>query len=80
MLLTMRTTLSLDPDVLETVRALATQRGTSIGAVLSDLARRGLRSGTAPDRGSRNGIPLLPIGSDSQVVTPDLVASILDEA
>jgi hypothetical protein len=75
----MRTTLTIDPDVFETARALAAQRGVSLGAVISDLARRGLRSGSAPDRVARNGIPLLPVTHDPRVVTPELVASILDE-
>jgi hypothetical protein len=79
MLQFMRTTLTLDPDIMETARALASQRGVSIGAVISDLARQGLRGGSAPERASRNGIPLLPVGNDSRVVTPELVASILDE-
>jgi hypothetical protein len=80
MLQHMRTTLTIDPDVFETARALAAQRGLSIGAVISDLARRGLRGGAAPAPASRNGIPLLPVGDDPQVVTPELVAALLDEA
>lgn len=75
----MRTTLTLDPDIFEMARALAAQRGVSIGLVVSELARRGLRGDSSPERALRNGIPLLPVGSDPTVVTPELVASILDE-
>jgi hypothetical protein len=38
----MRTTLSLDDDVLASARVLARQRGESLGAVISELARKGL--------------------------------------
>jgi hypothetical protein len=79
MLQVMRTTLTIDPDIVETARALAAQRGVSIGAVISDLARRGLRGDSPAAPAQRNGIPLLPVGSDSRVVTPELVAAILDE-
>ena len=75
----MRTTLTLDPDIFETARALAAQRGVSIGSVVSELARRGLRGDSAPERAMRNGVRLLPVGADPTVVTPELVASILDE-
>jgi hypothetical protein len=38
----MRTTLSLDDDALASARVLARQRGESLGAVISELARKGL--------------------------------------
>jgi hypothetical protein len=38
----MRTTLDLDEDILHAAKALARQRGTSMGAVVSDLARTAL--------------------------------------
>ena len=40
----MRTTLSLDDDVLAAARELADHQGVSIGAVISDLSRRGLEA------------------------------------
>ena len=40
----MRTTLALDDDVLEAARALARQQGSTLGAVISGLARESLRS------------------------------------
>ena len=39
----MRTTLTIDDDVLAVARALAEQRGISLGAAVSELARRGFR-------------------------------------
>jgi hypothetical protein len=53
----MRTTLDVDDDVLQAARELAANRRTTIGAVLSDLARQALepRGGQAV----RNGVRLL---------------------
>ena len=54
----MRTTLDLDPDVLQAAKEIAEIRGTTAGKVLSELARKGLE---APKSNSvRNGVPLLP--------------------
>jgi hypothetical protein len=43
-----RTTLDLDDDVLATAKAIARDRGVSLGRVLSDLARRGLAPTVPP--------------------------------
>ena len=40
----MRTTVTIDNDVLAVARALAERNGTSLGRAISDLARRGFRS------------------------------------
>ena len=78
----MRTTLALDDDVLEAARALARQQGSTLGAVISGLARESLRS---PARGSsdvereRSGLPLLPILSSGSVVDLELVNQLWDE-
>jgi hypothetical protein len=79
----MRTTLTLDPDVLAAARALAEARGETIGQVISELARRGLASehAASPDDAGRqrNGVPLFPVRAGAGVVTPDLVRQLLDE-
>jgi hypothetical protein len=53
-----RTTLDIEDDVLQTVKELAENRGSTAGKVLSDLARQAL----APRRvaKTRNGVPLIP--------------------
>jgi hypothetical protein len=56
-----RTTLSIDDDVLEAVKERAKDEGRTAGEVLSDLARRELTR--VPEGSSatvRNGFPLLP--------------------
>lgn len=74
----MRTTLTLDDDVLEAARALAEARGISIGAVVSELARRGL---APPSAGAvRNGIRLFPVREGAGRVTPEVVRALLEEA
>jgi hypothetical protein len=73
----MRTTLTLDDDVLASARALAAQRGVPIGTVVSDLARRGLAP-TEP-AAIRNGIRLFSVRPDSGPVTPELVKTLAEE-
>ena len=46
----MRTTVTIDDDVLAVARALAEQQGISLGRALSELARRGFRSGRQSKR------------------------------
>jgi hypothetical protein len=73
----MRTTISIDKDVLMAARAIATQQRRSIGEVISDLARRSLDR--PPSQGGRNGIPLLSPRPDSPPITLDLVNRLRDE-
>ncbi|MCY3955529.1 MAG: hypothetical protein OXF47_06000 [Nitrospira sp.] len=40
----MRTTVTIDNDVLAVARALAQRNGTSLGRAISELARRGFRN------------------------------------
>jgi hypothetical protein len=44
----MRTTLDIDPEVLQAAKELARQQHRTAGEVLSDLARQGLRAAAAP--------------------------------
>ena len=66
----MRTTLTLDYDVLASARALAAQRGVPIGTVISDLARRGLAP--AQPGAVRNGIRLFPVRPDAGAPRSDM--------
>ena len=72
---TMRTTLNVDGDVLRAVKELARLRGRTAGEVLSDLARQALERDRPPAK-ERNGVPLLPTGRGSLIVTPDAVRSL----
>lgn len=62
----MRTTLDIDPDVLETAKEIARKEKRTAGAVISDLARRGfygmeqsVAESSRPYQ-ARNGVPLPP--------------------
>ena len=72
----MRTTLAIDDDVLSAAKKLADQQRRSVGEVISDLARQGLRRPVAG--GERNGVPLLSPRSDA-LVTLDIVNALRDE-
>lgn len=74
----MRTTLSIDDDVLAAAKALAERDRRSVGAVLSDLARHSLQR-RAPAAKMRNGIPLLPVRDPTAVITLELVNRLRDE-
>ena len=74
----MRTTLSIDDDVLAAAKELAAKQHKSIGEVLSSLAREALTPPRQTSR-KRNGVPLLPAGPNAVPVTPDLVNRLRDE-
>ncbi len=73
----MRTTLTIDDDVLETAKAMARHENRSLGEVVSDLARKALQGPPqAPRR--RNGILLLP-DRGGPPVTLEMVNALRDE-
>ena len=73
----MRTTLTIDDDVLAAAKHLAEREQQSVGAVISALARQGLMRSSRAHRAERNGIPLLRSGSTP--VTIELVNRLRDE-
>ena len=77
----MRTTLAIDDDVLLIARDLARQQRRSLGEVLSDLARRSLRSGDADSSAltMRNGFVLLPVSNPDAIVTMEMVNALREE-
>lgn len=77
----MRTTLDIDPDVLQLAKELAAKERKSTGAKLSELARAGFHAATAHRRGEqqrwRNGADLLP--SRGETITMEHVRRLIDE-
>ncbi|MDO5494332.1 MAG: CopG family transcriptional regulator [bacterium] len=73
----MRTTLTIDDDILAEVRHRAQREGRTAGAVLSDLARGALVGSRSHASTERSGFPLLP--ARGVIVTADLVNSLIDE-
>jgi hypothetical protein len=74
----MRTTIAIDDDVFSAAKGLAVREHTSIGKVISALARQALRP-PATRGGTRNGIALLPVRADVLPVTLELVNQLRDE-
>lgn len=74
----MRTTLSIDDDVLAAAKGLAALQRKSVGEVISELTRQALRPNTQRVK-LRNGVPLLPVRAGAAAVTPELVNQLRDE-
>ena len=73
----MRTTLNLDDDVLRAAKALARERGDSLGTVVSDLVRKGLRPpGTFA---YESDFPVFQVREDAPPLTPEMVDRALED-
>jgi hypothetical protein len=74
----MRSTINIDPEVLSAAKKLAVARSSSVGEVISELARRGLDARSKI--GSRHGFPVFEVPSNTPALTPDQVREDEDEA
>jgi hypothetical protein len=74
----MRTTLSIDDDVLLAARGLAEHSDRTIGEVISTLARKALQTANEPFE-TRNGVPLIPVRDGGMPVTTELINRLRDE-
>lgn len=71
-----RTTLTIDDEVLEAAREIAQVRQQSVGQVISQLARQGLRPSSRI--GFRdNGAPVFAVSPDARPLTEEDVARAL---
>jgi len=76
-MLPMRITVTIDDDVLAVARLMAAQRGSSLGSVLSELARRGSESGSrAPRVEDASAFTVRP---DAEPITTEEVHRSLDD-
>ena len=75
----MRTTINLDDDVLETTRAIARAERRALGAVVSDLVRRGLVP-SQPRIDQEEGFPVFRVRQPAQPITDEMVRAALEEA
>lgn len=76
----MRTTLTLDDDVLNAARELADLQRRPLGEVVSDLIRHALNPPSARAPKYRNGILLLDRGDDAAPITMEMVNRLRDDA
>ena len=74
----MRTTLHIDDDIYEAARSLAAIERSSVGKVLSQLARRALTS--SRQARTSHGFPVFEVPGNTPPLTPDMVREALDEA
>jgi len=74
----MRTTLDIDPIVLSAAKDVARLSRRSLGAVISEWARKGLEASRTPQSVlERNGFPLFSVPAGSPPVTTETVREIL---
>ncbi len=74
----MRTTLSIDDDVLTAAKGLAERQNQSVGEVISALARQALQP-RSPPAPVRNGITLLVSAKPATPVNLELVNQLRDD-
>jgi hypothetical protein len=74
----MRTTLAIDDDVLSAAKEMAALQKTTVGEVISELARRALIPAESK-RQTRNGVPLLAVHAASRRVTSEQVHRLREE-
>lgn len=73
----MRTTLSIEDELLAAIKSLAQARSTSIGEVVSDLIRKGLQASNRIR--SKNDIPVFKVSSNAKPISLEDVKKIEDE-
>jgi hypothetical protein len=73
----MRTTLTLDDDILELAARQAKLRGVSLSRTVSDLARRGLAASTPSQ--DQDGVVVFRLPADSPPVSTEAVRRIETE-
>jgi hypothetical protein len=71
-----RTTLDIDDDVVAAARELAASGRRSLGAVISELARRGLTPARVE---TDDGLPVIRVPPGTPPITPETVRRALDE-
>jgi hypothetical protein len=67
----MRTTLTIDDDVLAIAKSLAQARSESLGRVLSDLARRGLEAAPQMERKGKKAFPTFKVAPNTPFIILD---------
>ena len=76
----MRTTLTIDDDLLAAARSLARAKSESIGKALSELARRGLNATPRVARSHRGpGFPVFSVSRDAHPITLEDVRKAEDD-
>jgi hypothetical protein len=75
----MRTTLTIDDDVLAAAKSLARAKSQSVGRVISDLVRRALAEPSNRPRKTATGFPVFNVAEGAQPITLEDVRKDEDE-
>jgi len=76
----MRTTLTIDDDLLAVAKTLARDRSVSVGKALCDLARRGLNAtGSLRTKPNGSAFPVFAVAQNATRITPEDVRKAEDE-
>lgn len=67
----MRTTLRIEDDILRAAKCLAESEGTTVGKVISELARRGLAP--RPQDATEGDFPVFSVPESATPITPEMV-------
>jgi 2-phospho-L-lactate guanylyltransferase (CobY/MobA/RfbA family) len=73
----MRTTVQIEDDVLSAARELARLQGKSMGRVISELARKGLRPAAQAD--AKDGFPVFAVAGDLPLIGEETVRNALED-
>lgn len=74
----MRTTLEIDAAVLAAAKKIARTRAQSLGAVISELARKGLQSERQVGQRQHPAFPVFDVPPDAEALTVQGVRAIID--
>jgi|CZKI01.1.fsa_nt_gi hypothetical protein len=75
----MRTTLDIDDSILAAAKEIAGASNSSAGAVISDLARKGLSLTSGQISQRKSGFPVFTVPADAKPLTSATVKSILSD-
>lgn len=75
----MRTTLTIDDDLLAAAKSLAQANAESVGRVLSDLARRGLQEASRAEIVYEGEFPVFSVQAGAHPITLEDVKKLEDE-
>ena len=74
----MRTTVTIDDDLMEAAKALAVQRRVAVGKVISELMRKGLNT-ERPIHVGKSGFPTFQVPVGARPITLETVKKAEDE-
>ena len=75
----MRTTLDIDDSILAAAKEIAGASNSTAGAVISELARKGLTSASGQVGRMKSGFPVFTLTADAKPLTSAAVKSILSD-